>query len=84
MPELSKYIISHLLHWHVGHCLIVFSCILFETKKKLSLIFFYRYPRRRQESTGRATVVVDLTESDDGRSKVKGSHFLPLYKNVLN
>jgi hypothetical protein len=27
-----------------------------------------RFPRRRQESTGRATVVVDLTESDDGES----------------
>lgn len=34
-------------------------------------MFFFRFPRRRQESTGRATVVVDLTESDDGRSKVK-------------
>lgn len=35
------------------------------------MCFFFRFPRRRQESTGRATVVVDLTESDDGRSKVK-------------
>lgn len=32
-----------------------------------------RYPRRRQESTGRATVVVDLTESDDDQENNRSS-----------
>lgn len=68
----------------LAYMYIVILCLLFNIhffyNKKVHCVWFYRYPRRRQESTGRATVVVDLTESDDGRSKVKGSHFLPLFR----
>lgn len=68
----------------LAYMYIVILCLLFNIhffyNKKVHCVWFYRYPRRRQESTGRATVVVDLTESDDGRSKVKGSYFLPLFR----